>query len=200
MKKVEALNESLGNIDIYLLDQIMKGRYKSSDLILDAGCGRGRNLHWFIQSGFTLIGIDMNASAIADLQSEYTTSSTKFEVGDLANIKHDDNSFDHVICNAVLHFAPDHESFDKMFKELVRVLKPQGTFFIRMTSDIGLRQKGSGLGNGNYLLPDGSQRYLITRKKIDELMQAHQLVAIEPIKSLNVDELRVMTTMVLCKV
>jgi hypothetical protein len=42
----------LGNTDIYLLDQIMKGRYAPSDILLDAGAGGGRNLHWFVQQGF----------------------------------------------------------------------------------------------------------------------------------------------------
>lgn len=36
-------------MDIYLLDQIMKGRYDKEDIILDAGCGEGRNLRWFVE-------------------------------------------------------------------------------------------------------------------------------------------------------
>ncbi len=35
------LNKEIGNIDIYLLDQILKGRYQQTHRILDAGCGFG---------------------------------------------------------------------------------------------------------------------------------------------------------------
>ena len=34
--------DELGKMDIYLIDQIMKGRYSSSQKILDAGCGSGK--------------------------------------------------------------------------------------------------------------------------------------------------------------
>jgi len=38
-----SLKNTLGNVDVYLLDQLMKDRYSESDIILDAGCGSGRN-------------------------------------------------------------------------------------------------------------------------------------------------------------
>ena len=34
----------LGGTDVYLIDQIIKGRYHPSDVLLDAGAGGGRNL------------------------------------------------------------------------------------------------------------------------------------------------------------
>ena len=56
MKKasIKELNHLLGNIDIYLLDQILKDRFKKSFKILDAGCGEGRNLIYFVRNGFKL--------------------------------------------------------------------------------------------------------------------------------------------------
>ena len=52
------LIEMVGNTDIYLLDQIMKARYLKGDKVLDAGCGTGRNMFWFINNGITIYGID----------------------------------------------------------------------------------------------------------------------------------------------
>ena len=57
----------LGETDIYLIDQIMKGRYKAGDVLLDAGCGKGRNLHWFLRNGFEIYAIDANPLVIDDL-------------------------------------------------------------------------------------------------------------------------------------
>ena len=48
--KEETIQSLVGNTDIYLLDQIMKERYKRGESILDAGCGEGRNLHWFLKT------------------------------------------------------------------------------------------------------------------------------------------------------
>jgi len=44
---ITTLKEAINGTDIYLLDQILKDRYETGDKILDAGCGKGRNLKWF---------------------------------------------------------------------------------------------------------------------------------------------------------
>ncbi len=35
------LQQLYGNIDIYLFDQLLKGRFDGSNKVLDAGCGGG---------------------------------------------------------------------------------------------------------------------------------------------------------------
>ena len=65
---VKDLNHLLGNIDIYLLDQILKARFEKSFKILDAGCGEGRNLIYFVRNGYKVWGIDKNADAIQMLK------------------------------------------------------------------------------------------------------------------------------------
>ena len=61
--EVNELNKLLGNIDLYLLDQLLKGRFSKEMMILDAGCGEGRNTHYFIQKGYRIVGVDSNPSA-----------------------------------------------------------------------------------------------------------------------------------------
>ncbi len=39
--KSERIQETFGNIDIYLFDQLLKGTYDGCHTILDAGCGTG---------------------------------------------------------------------------------------------------------------------------------------------------------------
>ena len=59
-----SLQSAVGQTDIYLIDQILKGRFLPTQKILDAGCGSGRNMHWFLQNDFNIVGIDSSPSAI----------------------------------------------------------------------------------------------------------------------------------------
>lgn len=191
--------EVLENTDIYLIDQILKGRYQPNDIILDAGCGSGRNLPYFHESGFQFYAIDRNEEHIENLKIHFPELSANFKVAPLEQLPFPENTFDHIICNAVLHFARSETHFTQMFAELVRVLKKEGSLFIRMTSDIGIEGKSTFLQDGVYLLPDGTERFLLTRTLLNELMERHQLSFLELVKSTNVNDVRSMTTLVLTK-
>lgn len=193
MKELEALH----GIDVYLIDQLMKNRVDSDSHILDAGCGSGRNIHYLIKNGYSVTGIDANSEMIEFLRAQYAQSNSHFIHTTLENFDIL-NRFDFIICNAVLHFATGHKHFEEMFHSLVEHLRPNGTLFIRMTSDIGLSLDENSQ-NGVFNLPDGSVRYLITRSKIDELILNYSLALLEPVKTVKVEELRSMTTLVLTR-
>ena len=189
-----------GNTDIYLLDQIMKQRYRETDKVLDAGCGKGRNLHWFLMNKIAVYGLDMEREAIEQLRVQYPSlPAERFATGDIQELPYRDDFFDHIISSAVLHFANSQQQFNAMLAEMVRVLKPDGTMFIRMTSDIGIEQSVIHLADGVYSIPDGSQRFLLTRALLKKLLTDHPLSLIEPVKTVNVQDLRCMTTVVLQK-
>ncbi|HEY0460761.1 MAG TPA: class I SAM-dependent methyltransferase, partial [Pyrinomonadaceae bacterium] len=57
-------HQIFGDIDIYLFDQILKNRFTDRMNILDAGCGAGRNLIYFLKSGCKVFGVDQNGEAI----------------------------------------------------------------------------------------------------------------------------------------
>jgi tellurite methyltransferase len=54
-----------GAIDIYLFDQLLKGSFDERRRVLDAGCGSGRNLPYFLQRGFDFFAIDSDPAAVA---------------------------------------------------------------------------------------------------------------------------------------
>lgn len=188
--------EELGNMDIYLLDQIMKGRYHPEDIILDAGCGEGRNLKWFYSNNYKISGVDTDEGRLEHAKLLYPKSATNFQVGDLDALPYGENVFHHIICSAVLHFAQSEKQFYTMFSELMRVLKPQGTLLIRMASNIGLD------GNKPYLKESKTNRvgtFYLTREIIIKLKNDYGFEFIEPIKTTNVEDKRAMTTLVIKK-
>ena len=126
----------INGLDIYLLDQLMKGNISKSDKIIDAGCGGGRNLKVLRKLGYQVDGFDRNAGLIENLQASETDC--KLTVSSLEDYSTPDK-YDVVVCNAVLHFAESHTHFDKMFKALVNSMVDGGLLFIRMTSILQLQ-------------------------------------------------------------
>jgi len=193
-----------GNIDIYLFDQLLKGTYNDCQKILDAGCGGGRNLVYFLQNGFDVYGIDPNPNAIAAVQQlaqglAPNLPQANFKVAAAEQLPFGDAEFDLVLSSAVLHFAQSKTHFEVMLKEMWRVLKPGGYFFARLASDIGIETLVQPTGNGRYVLPDGSERYLVTKQMLLQYTSDLGAQLHEPIKTTNVQNLRCMTTWCLRK-
>jgi tellurite methyltransferase len=202
--KMIDLQEQFGNIDIYLFDQILKGRFTGGMKILDAGCGGGRNLIYFLRNCFEVFGIDQNSEAIESIRQtakilEPNLPSENFQVSNVEKMSFEDELFDVVISSAVLHFAESRDHFDAMFAEMWRVLKPNGMFFARLASSIGIEKLIKSTESGRYLLPDGSERFLVDQNLLISIAKERSADFIEPIKTTNVQNLRSMTTWVLKK-
>ena len=106
---------------------------KEGDKVLDLGSGSGMDS--FIAAlkvGKTgsVTGVDMTDEQLqkADgLSKEYGFTSTSFQKGYIEKLPFEDNSFDVVISNGVINLCPDKT---KVFKEIARVLKPNGRMAI----------------------------------------------------------------------
>ena len=193
------LQQLYGNIDIYLFDQLLKGQYDNCHKVLDVGCGGGRNLFYFLQNGFNVYGVDPNPDAIEAVKQLSASLAPNnpiqnFAVAPAEDMPFEDAGFDLIICSAVLHFAQSHEHFDHMLHSIWRVLKPGGYFFVRLASDIGIEHLLHSTGNGRYLLPDGSERFLVNEQTLLHYTQKLNGQLHEPIKTTNVQNLRCMTT------
>ena len=203
MNQKELLRQ-IGLIDINLLDQIMKGRFDPSMRVLDAGCGNGRNLVWFLRGGFQVHGIDQDeesVAATAKLAAKLAPHlpDSNFRQESIEALPFRNETFDLVICIAVLHFAKDEEHFYHMFNELMRVLKPGGIMFIRLATSIGLEERIRKVEGLRYRLPDGTERFLVDEKTIYNFTKEYGSTMVEPIKTVNVQNERCMTTWVLKK-
>jgi SAM-dependent methyltransferase len=194
-----SLQNSFGNIDIYLFDQLLKGRFDGCKTILDIGCGAGRNIHYFLKNSYDVFAVDQDAAAVERVRTLALSlasgiSPDNFTIAKADDLPFADASFDLVISSAVLHFANDTGHFEAMLSEAWRVLKPGGYFFARLASDIGIETLVKPIGNGRYLLPDGSTRYLVSRAALRQYTKELNAELYEPIKTTNVDDLRAMTT------
>lgn len=190
--------DEIKGIDIYLLDQFMKGRVNKESQILDAGCGKGRNINWLLANDYNVSAFDMEDAAISEVINKFPA--LNFKKGTIESEPFKNQKFDFIICNAVLHFARDHEHFNQMFSALIASLNEFGILFVRMTSNIGLEAHIQLDVNGRCELPDLSNRYVITRNQIEDLRLTYSLKLIEPVKSLKVEDLRTMSTIVFRKI
>jgi len=193
------LRDEFGGIDIYLFDQLLKGRFDSRRDVLDAGCGAGRNLPWFLKRGFSVYGIDGDPAAIAHVRRMSAALAPSlppahFITGILSSLPWRDATMDAVISNAVLHFARDEEEFGEMLRELWRVLRPGGLLFARLASTIGLEVRLRWLKGRRARLPDGSERFVVDERFLLEWTDALGARLLEPIKTTNVQNQRCMTT------
>src|SRR5262245_26231208 len=136
------LRAQFGDIDIYLFDQLLRGRFDGRRRVLDAGCGSGRNLPFLIARGFEVFAIDEDpaAGATKKLAAKLNPKLPLDNIrqGALHVLPWPDGRMDAVICSAVLHFARDRTHFERMLDEMWRVLAPGGLFFARLASTIGI--------------------------------------------------------------
>jgi tellurite methyltransferase len=198
------LQEWFGGIDIYLFDQVLKGRFTPRMRVLDAGCGGGRNLIYFLRSGYEVYGVDESREAIAQVRQLAATLAPQlpaenFRVGPVEKLSFIDESFDVVISSAVLHFAKDEEHWQSMVGEMWRVLKPGGIFFARLASSIGIEEKIELIEGRRYHLPDGSDRFLVDEQILLAATNSLGGQWLEPLKTVVVQNLRSMSTWCLRK-
>jgi SAM-dependent methyltransferase len=201
---LDALVEWLGGTDIYLIDQVMKGRFAPGSRILDAGCGGGRNIELFLRGGYDVFAVDLSSRSARQALGLARELGAERPGGwasrqDVAALGFASGSFDVVIASALLHFAPDRERFDAMLAEMWRVLAPGGLLFARLASTVGIEERIEPLGGGRYRLPNGVEWLLVDRDEL--LARAERLGGrlIEPIKTTVVDADRAMTTWCLTK-
>lgn len=193
-----------GGIDVYLFDQLLRGRIAPGMTILDAGCGGGRNLVYLLRSGYEVLAVDQAPGAVAAVRALAATLAPglppeNFRVEPVEAMSFGDAAADVVISSAVLHFARGDAQFRAMLDAMWRVLRPGGLLFCRLASTIGMEGRFRPLDGRRYALPDGSERYLV-----DEALLLAETARLggslaDPLKTTVVQNLRSMTTWVVWK-
>jgi tellurite methyltransferase len=198
------LRDEFGELDIYLFDQLLRGRIAEGMRVLDAGCGTGRNLVFLMREGFELWGSDESEAAIAEVRKLAARIAPRLAAGDRFRVERveamswADASMDVVISSAVLHFARDDAHWESMVREMWRVLAPGGILFARLATPVG-QPALVPLGSGRWRLADGSARYLVDHARLIETTRALGGELLDPVRSSVVEGLRSMGTWVVRK-
>ncbi len=200
----ETLLDQFGHIDIYLFDQLLRGRILPGMRVLDAACGTGRNLVYLLRHGVDVSAVDRDPQAVAMVRSlaaqlAPALSPERFRVELVERMSFNSGSMDVVLSNSVLHFARDDQHFNAMVLEMWRVLKPGGMLFCRLASSIGMEHRMQPLGGGRFLLPDGADWYLVDERRLMDLSARLGGRQLDPLKTTVVQDQRCMTTWVLGK-
>ena len=196
----DRLREQFGELDVYLFDQLLRGRIAQGMRVLDAGCGSGRNLVFLLREGFDVWGVDESADAVAQTRQLAARlaprlPADRFRVEHVERMSLADASVDAVISSAVLHFARDDEHWLAMVREMWRVLAPGGVLFARLATSVG-QPDLQPLGGRRFVMPDGSARYLVDHETLIETTDRLGGSLLDPIRSTVVHGLRWMGTWV----
>lgn len=198
------LQEQFGGIDVYLFDQLLKGRFEPGMRVLDAGCGSGRNLVYFLREGFEVYGVDHSHDAVAHVRGLARALAPhipeeNFRREPVERMSFEDESFDAVLSSAVLHFARDESHWLAMMGEMWRVLKPGGIFFARLASTAGVEGEVKHLGGRRYRLPGGVEWLLSDERMLRQTGESLRGQLLEPLKTVVVHGARAMSVWCLRK-
>lgn len=102
--------------------------FKNKTLLLDLGSGLGQDSKYFAENGLTVICTDVSRYALSIAKKNIKNKNVIFRKVDLSTkLPFENNSFDIVYSHLALHYF-DEKITKQLFKEIHRILKPNGIF------------------------------------------------------------------------
>lgn len=150
------------------------------ELILDIGCGNGRDLRTYLKKNVRAVGLDFSLGMLKDAQKEIEREGyghrTLLSQGDATILPFANNVFTKVACSEVIEHIPGYE---RIFLDIYRVLKPGGMFVIttpNMHSLYGLYKRFEELWLGIKLRLGKSEQSIEGRLPYDEWKTSKELI------------------------
>lgn len=109
--------------------------------ILEAGCGSGKWVAWFLKQGWTGTGLDWSEALCATAREHIPGA--RFESGDMRAMPFKDGEFGSLIALGSIEHVPDGP--DGALRDFYRVLRPGGVAIITVPYNGPLRKLGWGL-------------------------------------------------------
>lgn len=189
------INRSIGGMELFLLDQLLKGRIPEGSKILDAGCAEGRNLHYFLSNHYEIEAIDHYPMAIRLM--EMVAKSRKYEgkarlnamVGDVRDLPYPNDSFDVVFAIALLHCMDNQQAIGQAMEQFHRVLKPNGLLILQTAAQTDSQQEAY----------QEEVLYRISEPELENLLHHYSFELEEPIRIVRVKGIQKMLQAVVKK-
>lgn len=127
-------------VDLAMIDHFV-GLLAAPRRVLDAGCGAGRMLPYLAERGCSPEGIDLSPAMVARARRDHPQF--RIEVGTLTDLPLPDGEFDGIFSWYSTIHNPDQD-LERMFSEMVRVLRPGGLLLLGFQTGNGMRRVGKG--------------------------------------------------------
>jgi ubiquinone/menaquinone biosynthesis C-methylase UbiE len=111
---------------------------KPGDKILDAGCGSGRECKFFVDNGFSVVGVDLSEKMLAIAKK--TEPAAKFYQQDLRKLDFPDASFHGVWSCASLHHIK-RADIPTVLSGFSRIIKPGGILLVHVKKGQGEEER-----------------------------------------------------------
>lgn len=111
-------------------------RLAPGSVILDVGCGSGRDLLWFREHGFHVTGFE-RCPGLAELARE--NSGCQVIEGDFESYRFSELSADAIVLTGALVHVP-HKKFRNVFENIMAGLKNRGYALVSMKEGTGMKR------------------------------------------------------------
>lgn len=200
--QIEEINNFFGDMDLFLLDLLLKG-YIESGKLLDIGFGTGRNLIHFLQRvEFDVYGIESDQSCLRLVQMMAegfdNQQADRFLFSAAAEMNFPEQFFQTVICARVFHFLNDQEKW-KTWEAIYKVLAPGGVLYLTSNSMVNFETQSVAAADGKYTFPDETTGYFLTSAEIQRISTDERFEKIEPVRHIQYDNRHAETILALRK-
>jgi ubiquinone/menaquinone biosynthesis C-methylase UbiE len=113
---------------------------KATDVVLDAGCGSGRNVSLLSARVQEIVALDFAPEMLHRLNERIDTerlTNVKVMLGSVTKLPFADDAFDTVICTSVLQYLNDSDC-EAAFREMFRVCKDGGRIIVHLKNGSSL--------------------------------------------------------------
>jgi SAM-dependent methyltransferase len=170
------INNYFGDIDLFLMDLILKGKIPNQGSVLDVGCGEGRNAVYFIQQGYRYIGLDpdLTRTRLLNYFLDHSKSINAYIVNQKLEKFTTTEQFDMIVCSRVFHFYSSKNQAMAAWDRMSNMLSDKGILYFSMESALGNQMREDNMK---------TNRLLLDQELLAFFIKGYELV--EPVKTIT---------------
>ena len=177
---------SVEQLDLFVLDQLLKKNITSEKILLDAGCGKGTHFIYFLKNEYAIDAIDQDGRQVQLVKENLVNQSldpNRIQCQSIEKMRFANRTFDYIFCMDVFHLAKDKSHLEQMWNELWRVLKYGGMLFVKLYTTIGIEKYIQQKSEDRYQLENGQELFLVDEMLLKKLAEQVNAVTVEPMKT-----------------